>query len=109
MKEEKRNVSTELFDNDPERLNRLADFFRSFGDETRLRILQVLAEQEICVGDLSQTLGMTQSAVSHQLRILKQNRLIKGRRDGKQICYSLDDEHVRTLLEVGTEHIREQS
>ena len=91
-----------------ERLELLAEFYRSFGDVTRLRILNVLARQEICVGDLSNELGMTQSAVSHQLRLLKQNRLIKGRRDGKQINYSLDDDHVRTLLEAGEEHIREQ-
>ncbi len=87
----------------------LADLFKNFGDATRIRILYALYDNEICVNDLSELLNMTQSAISHQLRILKQNRLIKGRRDGKLILYSLADEHVRTLLSVGMEHILEEN
>lgn len=88
-------------------LSRLADLFKCFGDGTRIRILYVLLEAEVCVCDLAKLLGMTQSAVSHQLRILKQARLIKNRRDGKTIFYSLADDHVATLLRQGTEHIQE--
>ena len=85
----------------------LADLFKVFGDGTRVRILFVLLEAEVCVCDLAKLLGMTQSAVSHQLRILKQAHLVKSRRDGKTIFYSLADEHVRTLLWQGMEHINE--
>ena len=90
---------TELYD--------LAELFKTFGDSTRIRILFVLFEAEVCVCDLAKLLGMTQSAVSHQLRILKQAHLVKSRRDGKTIFYSLADEHVRSLLQQGTEHINE--
>ena len=90
---------TELYD--------LAELFKIFGDSTRIRILFVLFEAEVCVCDLAKLLGMTQSAVSHQLRILKQAHLVKSRRDGKTIFYSLADEHVRTLLWQGMEHINE--
>lgn len=89
-------------------LLQLADLFKVFGDGTRIRILYVLFEAEVCVCDLAKLLGMTQSAVSHQLRILKQARLVKSRRDGKTIFYSLADDHVRTLLKQGTEHISEE-
>ena len=85
----------------------LADLFKVFGDGTRIRILYVLLEAEVCVCDLAALLGMTQSAVSHQLRILKQARLIKARRDGKTGVYSLADDHVATLLRQGMEHICE--
>lgn len=85
----------------------LADLFKVFGDGTRIRILFVLLEAEVCVCDLAMLLGMTQSAVSHQLRILKQARLIKARRDGKTVFYSLADDHVATLLKQGMEHICE--
>lgn len=88
-------------------LSRLADLFKTFGDGTRIRILYVLFEAEVCVCDLAKLLGMTQSAVSHQLRILKQARLIKSRRDGKTVFYSLADDHVATLLKQGMEHISE--
>ena len=88
-----------------EQLLRLADLFKTFGDGTRVRILYVLLEAEVCVCDLATLLGMTQSAVSHQLRILKQARLIKARRDGKTVFYSLADDHVATLLRQGMEHI----
>lgn len=85
----------------------LAELFKVFGDSTRIRILYVLSEVEICVGDIAQILNMTQSAISHQLRILKQNKLVKVRRDGKQIYYSLADDHVRVILSMGKEHIEE--
>ena len=85
----------------------LADLFKVFGDGTRVRILFVLLEAEVCVCDLATLQGMTQSAVSHQLRILKQARLIKARRDGKLVYYSLADDHVATLLKQGMEHVCE--
>ena len=85
----------------------LAELFKVFGDSTRIRILFVLFEAEVCVCDLARALNMTQSAVSHQLRILKQNRLVKSRRDGKSIFYSLADDHVRTIIAQGQEHIEE--
>ena len=90
---------TELYD--------LAELFKVFGDSTRIRILFVLFEAEVCVCDLAQALGMTQSAISHQLRILKQSRLVKSRREGKSVFYSLADEHVRTIIAQGQEHIEE--
>ncbi len=85
----------------------LADLFKTFGDVTRIRILYALSRSELCVSELAETLDMTSSAISHQLRILKQSRLIKGRRDGKMIYYSLDDEHVRLMIDQGMEHVRE--
>ncbi len=90
-----------------EELYDLAEIFKVFGDSTRIRILYVLLEAEVCVCDLAEALGMTQSAVSHQLRILKQNRLVKSRRDGKSIFYSLADDHVVKIIELGREHIEE--
>ena len=89
---------------DEEELYDLADLF---ADSTRIRILFVLFESEVCVCDLAKVLNMTQSAVSHQLRILKQNKLVKARRDGKSIFYSLADDHVRTIISMGREHILE--
>ena len=90
-----------------EDLGLLADLFKAFGDVTRIRILHALSQQETCVNDLAGMLGMTQSAVSHQLKILRQNRLIRARRDGKLVYYSLDDDHVHTMLQMGIEHIME--
>ena len=90
---------TELYD--------LAELFKVFGDSTRIRILFVLFEAEVCVCDLAKALNMTQSAISHQLRILKQNKLVKSRREGKSIFYSLADDHVRTIINQGREHIEE--
>lgn len=90
-----------------EELYDLAELFKVFGDSTRIRILFVLFEAEVCVCDLAETLHMTQSAVSHQLRILKQNKLVKSRREGKSIFYSLADAHVRTIINQGLEHIEE--
>ena len=83
----------------------IADFYKIFGDSTRIRILYALMEKELCVGDLVQELNMNQSAVSHQLRVLRQNDLVKFRKDGKTIVYSLDDSHVTVLLQQGLEHI----
>ena len=85
----------------------MAELFKVFGDSTRIRILYVLFESEVCVCDLASALNMTQSAISHQLRILKQNKLVKSRRDGKSIFYSLADDHVKTIIAQGREHITE--
>ena len=85
----------------------LSDLFKVFGDTTRMRILYSLFESELCVCAIAELLGMTQSAVSHQLRVLKQAHLVKSRRDGKTIFYALADDHVATLLRQGTEHISE--
>ena len=85
----------------------LAELFKVFGDSTRIRILFVLFEAEVCVCDLAKVLNMTQSAISHQLRILKQNKLVKSRREGKSIFYSLADDHVRTIINQGRDHIEE--
>ncbi len=92
-----------------EELEVLSELFRSFGDPSRIRIMNVLARGEICVGDLADALEMSQSAISHQLRVLKSSRLVKSRRLGKQILYSLDDDHVYQILISGIEHIREMS
>ena len=91
-----------------EELYNLAELFKVFGDSTRIRILFVLFEAEVCVCDLAHALNMTQSAISHQLRILKQNKLVKNRREGKSIFYSLADDHVRTIIAQGLEHIEEE-
>ena len=85
----------------------LAELFKVFGDSTRIRILTALAAEPMCVCDLAESLAMTQSAVSHQLRILKQAKLARAERDGRQVRYSLDDNHVRTIIAVGLEHQRE--
>ena len=92
---------------DEERLYDLAELFKVFGDTTRIRILYVLFEAEMCVCDIAEILNMTQSAISHQLRVLKQVRLVRNRRDGKQIYYSLADDHVRTIIGQGMDHIEE--
>ena len=85
----------------------LTELFRIFADSTRVRILYVLEVSEMCVCDLAVVLGMTQSAISHQLRALKNARLVKARRDGKTVFYSLADQHVKTILDQGLEHINE--
>ena len=90
---------TELYD--------LAELFKIFGDSTRIKILYVLFESEMCVCDIAQLLNMTQSAISHQLRILKQSQLVKSRRDGKSVFYSLADDHVYRIINQGFEHIKE--
>ena len=90
---------TDLFD--------LAEFYKVFGDSTRIKILYVLFESEMCVGGIAQLLNMTMSAISHQLRVLKGARLVKQRREGKTVFYSLADDHVRTIIGMGMEHISE--
>ena len=85
----------------------LAELFKVFGDSTRMRILFVLFESEVCVCDLAEALNMTVSAISHQLKILKTNKLIKSRREGKSVFYSLADDHVRSIVSQGMEHICE--
>ena len=92
---------------DEESLYDLAELFKVFGDTTRIRILYVLFESEMCVCDIAEILNMTQSAISHQLRVLKQARLVKNRREGKQIYYFLADDHVRTIIGQGMDHIEE--
>ena len=92
---------------DEEELYDLAELFKVFGDSTRIRILYVLFESEVCVCDIAEALHMTQPAISHQLRILKQAKLVKSRREGKSIFYSLADGHVRTIIAQGKEHIEE--
>ena len=86
-------------------LEAIADLFKAFGDPTRVQILSNLLAGEMCVGGIAEAVGLSQSAVSHQLRILKQMHLIKFRREGKNILYSLADDHVRTILEMGLEHV----
>lgn len=85
----------------------LAELFKVFGDTTRMKILYVLFESELCVCDIAAILGISQSAISHQLRIIKQAKLIKNRRDGKTIYYSLADDHVKTIIGTAKEHLEE--
>lgn len=90
-----------------ETLYDLAELFKVFGDSTRIKILYILFESELCVGDIAQLLGVTQTAVSHQLRILKVNKLVKFRKEGKVVFYSLADDHVYKIINQGMEHILE--
>ncbi len=92
---------------DEELLYDLADFFKTFGDTTRIKILYALMEQDLCVADLAEAIGATQSAVSHQLRTLKQSRLVRAKREGKNVMYSLSDDHVHSILDQGMTHICE--
>lgn len=92
---------------DEDELSNLAELFKVFGDPTRLKILFVLFEADLCVCDLAETLNMTQSAISHQLKVLKQSRLVKNRREGKSIIYSLADDHVRLIVGQGRDHVEE--
>lgn len=93
---------------DEDELYDLAEIFKVFGDSTRIKILYVLFESEMCVCDIAQTLNMNQSAISHQLKILKQSRLVKNRREGKSVFYALADGHVRTIINQGLEHVEEK-
>ena len=93
---------------DEELLYDLADLFKVFSDTTRIKILYVLFESELCVCDIARLLNLTQSAVSHQLRILKASNLVRFRREGKTVFYSLDDDHVRSVLALGMEHVLEK-
>ena len=90
-----------------ETIDHLAELYKGFADPTRVHILYLLAEREQCVSDIAEQVELSQSAISHQLRILKQMQLIKFRREGKNILYSLADEHVKTILEMGLEHVLE--
>lgn len=90
-----------------EELYDLAELFKVFGDSTRIKILYALFEAELCVCDIAQLLNLTQSAVSHQLRVLKGSRLVKPRRDGKTVFYALSDDHVRKIIAQGMEHVNE--
>ncbi len=92
---------------DDETLYRVAELFKVFGDPTRVRILHTLFDKELCVQDIADCLEMSQSAISHQLRILKQSALVKFRREGKTIYYSLADDHVATIMKQGLEHVCE--
>ena len=85
----------------------LSDFFKLMGDSTRIQLLWALEENEMCVGDLTELLGMTKSAVSHQLKILRSAKLVKAEKRGKNVFYSLSDHHVKTVLEMALEHVRE--
>lgn len=92
---------------DEEKLYDLAELFKVFGDSTRIKILCVLFESEMCVCDIAELLSMSQSAISHQLWVLKQAKLVKNRREGKTVFYALADEHVRTIFDQGMEHVEE--
>ena len=85
----------------------LAEFFSVMGDSTRIKILYLLFEGEMCVCDISEKLNMSMSAISHQLRVLKNSRLVKYRKQGKSVLYSLADDHIRTIINMGVEHIEE--
>lgn len=85
----------------------LAELFKIFGDTTRIRILYALFESELCVGDIAELLGLKQTSVSHQLRVLKNNKLVRFRKEGKNVFYSLSDDHVRSIIEMGMEHVEE--
>ena len=90
-----------------ETMEQIAELFKGFADATRVQILSLLAQQELCVTDIAQAVSLSQSAISHQLRLLKQMHLIKYRLEGKNILYSLADDHVKTILQMGLEHVLE--
>lgn len=92
---------------DIEQFHAISDLFKMFSDPTRLKILSLLFKEELCVCDIAELLGMTHSAVSHQLSVLRQNRIIKFRRSGKNVFYSLDDEHIQLIFNAGLAHISE--
>ncbi|MGN0173682.1 MAG: ArsR/SmtB family transcription factor [Acutalibacteraceae bacterium] len=96
---EKQPIDEHLYD--------LAELFKVFGDSTRIKILYALLESELCVGDMAQLFNVSPSAISHQLKILKDAKLVRYRREGKIIFYTLDDEHVRNILSMGMEHVEE--
>ena len=104
-KEVVENTKTKMPDDTS--LNELADFFKIFGDSTRVRILWALSLNQMCVCDIAALLNMSQSSISHQLRVLKQNKFVKNRRDGKVVYYSLLDEHISYILKQGLTHISE--
>ena len=100
-------IDAEDFLLDEDELIEMAELFKMFGDSTRIKILFVLFEGEKCVQEITDSTGSSQSAVSHQLRLLKQARLVRARRQGKQVCYSLADVHVKTILGMAKEHLEE--
>ncbi len=99
------SVRTQMLGNVP--ADELAQLFKVLGDNTRIRILDALYRSELCVCDITALLGMNQSAVSHQLRVLRDARIVKSRKQGKNVLYSLDDEHISGLVRMGSEHVRE--
>ncbi|MBK6090173.1 ArsR/SmtB family transcription factor [Ruminococcus difficilis] len=92
---------------DLDMLFELADLFKVFGDSTRLRIMYAISDEELSVLSIAETLGMEQSTISHQLRVLRNNKLVRARREGKQIYYALDDDHVKKIIEMGIDHLME--
>lgn len=92
---------------DEDKVIDLSELFKIFGDSTRIKIINTLLEEELCVNDIAKRINATQSAVSHQLRILKSSKLVKYKKDGNLIYYSLDDEHIKKIFELGCEHINE--
>ena len=92
---------------DLDMLFELADLFKVFGDSTRLRIMYAISDGELSVLSIAETLGMEQSTISHQLRVLRNNKLVRARREGKQIYYTLDDDHVKKIIEMGIDHLME--
>ena len=92
---------------DLDMLFELADLFKVFGDSTRLRIMYAISDEELSVLSIAETLGMEQSTISHQLRVLRNNKLVRARREGKQIYYPLDDDHVKKIIEMGIDHLME--
>ena len=92
---------------DEEKLFNMAELFKAFADSTRIKILYLLFEEEHCVGDIASDVGVSQSAISHQLKLLKQIKLVKSRREGKTIYYALADDHVKTIINCAIEHIEE--
>ncbi|XPV53174.1 MAG: ArsR/SmtB family transcription factor [Halarcobacter ebronensis] len=88
-----------------ETLYDVAELFKAYADTTRIKIISVLKEEELCVGAISELINVSQSAVSHQLRVLKNSKIVKPRREGKQMYYSLDDEHIKKIYDMGLEHI----
>lgn len=107
MQERENTMTTNFTMPSDDELYYLAELFKIFGDPTRVKILYTLLENEKCVQDIADTIGMSQSSVSHQLRILKQSQLVRFRRDGRTIYYSLADHHVLTIMNQGLEHIQE--
>ena len=107
MEEEILYLDAEELILDEDELIEMAELFKMFGDSTRIKILCVLFEGEKCVQEITDATGASQSAVSHQLRLLKQARLVRSRRNGKQVCYTLADDHVKTILGMAREHLEE--
>ncbi|MDX9800737.1 MAG: metalloregulator ArsR/SmtB family transcription factor [Spirochaetia bacterium] len=110
LKEDCAPVSSNLLESIPvdEEVQDLSEFFRVLGDPTRLRILSILSEKPLCVHKISEALDMQQTAISHQLKILRHNRLVKYRKEGRHVFYSLKDSHIDEIISTGLEHIKEQ-